>query len=749
MPTVSTWTEFENALQNNNSESETILLDNDLDENVAGYDNVGASESGSWTQYNLNGVTIDGQENEIRDLNVTESVFQSVYGVIKNITFDVKYLPAGSAQLATNSDGNNGGIEFTNVEIKHQANDISGKSQAFLGQADESVIKNCRITQYDVSFDNIGGLDDSSFFCGRSGENAIVKNSYISCDVNLNFDKTTVFNGVVSEDYEGKVRNCYWIGDINISHNLNRNSIIYLIGNRTDIRNFYYVGEQNIESSSSSSLGISIARLLPTDDTYIDTDVYTHELDRLPTGLTTEEMTGQSAKTNMDTFDYDTDWVTVSETDADTLKDSYPILQSQSREEQLKSRDLVFDDPNISLNTSINKTDIIETTDAIIDFNLSVQEEMVIDTKVVTKKDGQTVKTLFDDSFEFTGGGGTRAKGIKYTPEKGEEIDKLVVQLLSDGVILSEQDISVNIITGVDEYSQEIVSSEDISEGDTLQVEYVLEQAGNIPKSGTLNLIVDSEIKDSESFLVDGNTSTQSGVLEWETKRFSSGDYVILVETEFDLTSAIITVKEPLNTEFVTLRKVKKEINYTKEAFGLDETEYNKFLQDLIRRESRRVSDEIDITFGVEKETVQLSRPRTVTDYKLPLPERPIRSLKDISVDLDRAERNVDINKSDVIVKETHLELDPYKGAFPTERRTITVEYEYGYGSNNLPKVVQGAIIGLVRQSIREIEADGVESESIEGQDIEYELADRVVERHLERARQFDEPNFYGGTQVI
>ena len=60
-----------------------------------------------------------------------------------------------------------------------------------------------------------------------------------------------------------------------------------------------------------------------------------------------------------------------------------------------------------------------------------------------------------------------------------------------------------------------------------------------------------------------------------------------------------------------------------------------------------------------------------------------------------------------------------------------------------------GAIIGLVRHAVQEVDAVGFESESIGSQSVTYELADDVVGRHLGRAKRFDEPDFYGGVGVI
>jgi|AKVG01.1.fsa_nt_gi hypothetical protein len=202
-------------------------------------------------------------------------------------------------------------------------------------------------------------------------------------------------------------------------------------------------------------------------------------------------------------------------------------------------------------------------------------------------------------------------------------------------------------------------------------------------------------------------------------------------------------------TNIVSVDDVKSETSYTASGLGLDSVTFDNLIERLIKRETLRVQEEIDVSFGEKTETFLIERQESVGEYFLPLPERPVKSLDSISVDLERAKRNKDIEVSDVIVKETHLELKPERGDFPTTRRSIEVKYTFGYSSSDVPEVVEGAVVGLVRQAIKEIESDGVLEESIEGQSVDYEMPEKVIERHLGRARQFDEPNFYGGTQVI
>ena len=200
----------------------------------------------------------------------------------------------------------------------------------------------------------------------------------------------------------------------------------------------------------------------------------------------------------------------------------------------------------------------------------------------------------------------------------------------------------------------------------------------------------------------------------------------------------------------VTPADVREELAFSDDALPDAIDDVDAFLQRLIDRETLRVGDEIDVSLGVETVTEQTSRPASVDGVFLPLDNRPVQSVTSVDIDTDRASGPA-VTADDYIVEDTHLELAPEadRNRWPTERRSITVEYEHGYPDGDVPGPIEAAIIGLVRHAITEIEGDGVESESIAGQSVDYELGEDVVARHLYRAKQFDEPSFYGGTQVI
>jgi len=195
---------------------------------------------------------------------------------------------------------------------------------------------------------------------------------------------------------------------------------------------------------------------------------------------------------------------------------------------------------------------------------------------------------------------------------------------------------------------------------------------------------------------------------------------------------------------------IRAELGFGPEALGLSEGEFDALVGRLVDREVPRVEDVIDVSLGTQTIIETVSRPASVDGFDLPLPNRPVQSVASVTIDTDRV-GGVSVAAEDYAVHETHLELLPSadRTAWPTDRRGVEVEYTHGYPESDTPEPIRGALIGLVRHALQEGESDGVESESIDGHSVTYELGDDVVARHLARAKRFDEPDYYGGMQVV
>ena len=199
----------------------------------------------------------------------------------------------------------------------------------------------------------------------------------------------------------------------------------------------------------------------------------------------------------------------------------------------------------------------------------------------------------------------------------------------------------------------------------------------------------------------------------------------------------------------LTTDEIRDELSFDERALGMEAAAFDDLLDRLLDREQSRVEDAIDVAIGTETVTETLSRPSSVAREDLPLPDRPIQSVA--SIEIADHVGGADVSVDDVFVEGAYLELKPEadRNSWPTRRRSITVEYTHGYADTDVPDPVRGAIIGLVRHALQEIESDGVENESIDGQSVTYELGDEVVSRHLHRAKRFNQPSYYGGSQTV
>jgi hypothetical protein len=200
----------------------------------------------------------------------------------------------------------------------------------------------------------------------------------------------------------------------------------------------------------------------------------------------------------------------------------------------------------------------------------------------------------------------------------------------------------------------------------------------------------------------------------------------------------------------VTTVEVKDELAFGSDAVGLDDATFDSLISSLIARETERVQDAIDVSLGTQTVTESLARPEHVNEHDLPLPARPVQSVGSVSIDTDRVGGEA-VSSDDYRVDDAYIELLPTadRDGWPTERRSVTVEWTHGYADGDEPDPINGAIIGLVRHALKEIESDGIESESIGGDSVTYEVSDAVIGRHLGRAKRFNEPDYYGGANVV
>lgn len=162
-----------------------------------------------------------------------------------------------------------------------------------------------------------GYAEGGSFMDGLAGFNSsfgTVRDCWSSTEVHAD-----TAGGIVSTNDEmGEITRCYAIGRIE------GDTTGGLVGNND--------GEIN--------------------DSYFDTEL-TGQTDGVGTGdpggtgLTTNEMTGTTAETNMSEFDFTDDWEVVLEDDFDAVRDGHPILQDAYRHPQLRCQGILGADTHV------------------------------------------------------------------------------------------------------------------------------------------------------------------------------------------------------------------------------------------------------------------------------------------------------------------------------------------------------------------------------------------------------------------
>jgi len=199
----------------------------------------------------------------------------------------------------------------------------------------------------------------------------------------------------------------------------------------------------------------------------------------------------------------------------------------------------------------------------------------------------------------------------------------------------------------------------------------------------------------------------------------------------------------PLQPEEVT-----SELPFDADAFGMTEADFNSELESYIATAAERVEDWLGVSLEPETATETLSRPSHVDDHDLPLPDRPVQQVASVTIDTDRVSGD-DVDADDYWVEETHLELKPdaSRDSWPTDRRSITVEWTHGL--EELPEGVKKAIIRLVRARLRAITADGISSDTIMGDSISYEPEEIVIRRARGDAAGYEAPSYYRGAASV
>ena len=113
-----------------------------------------------------------------------------------------------------------------------------------------------------------------------------------------------------------------------------------LVGNNNDtVTDSYATGSVEGDENVGGLVGNNNDTVT---DSYWDTETTDQSDSDGGTGLTTAEMQGSAAETNMDGFDFENVWDSVLESDVDATADGYPILLSVDRSNQLDAQGILI-----------------------------------------------------------------------------------------------------------------------------------------------------------------------------------------------------------------------------------------------------------------------------------------------------------------------------------------------------------------------------------------------------------------------
>jgi hypothetical protein len=280
---------------------------------------------------------------------------------------------AGFTPLGEYGDSFSGSFDGQGFSVDGLYINSSTSSVGLFGRVN-TTIKNIGVTNIDIQGENgVGGL------VGHTEGDSTITNSYSIGEVS---GEGIQVGGLVGETAGSDITNSYSIGEVSgdgravgglVGENAGSDiTNSYSTGNVTgnekvgglvgknggsNITNSYSIGEvsgetkyvgglvgYNIEASniskSYSSGSVSgesrVGGLVgnhwdagTVTDSYWDTEKSNQATSAgSATGLTTSDMTGSAAETNMVGFDFTSVWSTVSASDADSSADSYPILNS-------------------------------------------------------------------------------------------------------------------------------------------------------------------------------------------------------------------------------------------------------------------------------------------------------------------------------------------------------------------------------------------------------------------------------------
>jgi hypothetical protein len=373
------------------------------------------------------------------------------------------FTPIGNSSDPFSGDFDGKGFSVDGLYINRPNTNYVG----LFGGTDNSDIKNIGVTNIDIQGNtNVGGL--------------VGQNKYYS-DITKSYSRGTVtgnqsVGGLVGENRDfGKITKSYSRGTLTgntnvgglVGDNVNDSYIkkSYSRGTLTGDRNVgglvgYNYGSTYIKKSyslSSVTGTTNVGGLVGTNyktyrvtDSYWNTDTSNQETSAsAATGLTTAEMTGSAASTNMADLDFISVWSTVLASDIDSSSDSYPIIQINDRKSQLVSADVYEKPPTYTVDVIVEDSEgtAISGANVEIDGTDGANQDLANGTYTITAS-AESYDNLnkdvtvdgADKTVTFTLSESTYSVDVSAFDSEGNAIDNATITI--DGIETSTSDLA-------------------------------------------------------------------------------------------------------------------------------------------------------------------------------------------------------------------------------------------------------------------------------------------------------------------
>jgi hypothetical protein len=336
----------------------------------------------------------------------------------------------------------------------------------FFGRVNSADIKNIGVTNLDIQGDTyVGGLvgqnQDYSDITNSYSRGTVTGNQSVgglvgvnrgSSDITKSYSRGTVngntnLGGLVGENIDDSyIKKAYSSG--NVSGDREVGGLVGLnIGSH--IKKSYSLSRVTGDINVGGLLGNNYESYTVIDS-YWNIEKSTQSTSASSaTGLTTAEMTGSAAETNMADLDFISVWSTVLASDIDSSSDSYPIIQINDRQSQLVSADVYEKPPTYTVYVLVEDSEGTEISGAKVDIDgtYGATQEIEAGTYTITAN-AESYDTLNKDltvdgedkTVTFTLSESTYTVDVLVEDSEGTEISGATVEI--DGTYGATQDLS-------------------------------------------------------------------------------------------------------------------------------------------------------------------------------------------------------------------------------------------------------------------------------------------------------------------